>query len=33
VLSEELRQLPMEEIFRRAYETSVAQFRKASAPA
>jgi sugar phosphate isomerase/epimerase len=33
VLSEELRQLPIEEIFRRAYETSVAQFRKASAPA
>ncbi len=33
VLSEELRQLPIEEIFRRAYETSMAQFRKASAPA
>lgn len=33
VLSEELRQLPIEEIFRRAYETSIAQFRKASAPA
>lgn len=33
VLSDELRQLPIEEIFRRAYETSVSQFRKASAPA
>jgi sugar phosphate isomerase/epimerase len=27
VLSEELRNLPMEEIFRRAYETTSAQFR------
>ena len=33
VLSEELRQLPIEEIFERAYATSIAQFRKASAPA
>jgi sugar phosphate isomerase/epimerase len=33
VLSNELRELPMEEIFERAYETSIAQFRKASAPA
>jgi len=27
VLSEELRNLPMEEIFKRAYETTSAQFR------
>ena len=33
VLSEELRQLPIEQIFRRAYDTSIAQFRKASTPA
>jgi sugar phosphate isomerase/epimerase len=32
VLSEELRQLPIEEIFERAYTTSISQF-KASAPA
>ena len=33
VLSEELRQKPIEEIFQSAYETSVSQFRSASAPA
>jgi sugar phosphate isomerase/epimerase len=33
VLSEELRQKPIEEIFESAYETSVSQFRGASAPA
>jgi sugar phosphate isomerase/epimerase len=33
VLSDALRALPIEEIFSRAYETSIAQFRKASAPA
>jgi sugar phosphate isomerase/epimerase len=33
VLSNDLRELPIEEIFERAYATSIAQFRKASAPA
>jgi sugar phosphate isomerase/epimerase len=33
VLSEELRQKPIEEIFQSAYDTSVSQFRSASAPA
>ena len=33
VLSDALRELPIEEIFSRAYETSISQFRKASAPA
>lgn len=33
VLSAQLRELPIEEIFERAYATSMAQFRKASAPA
>ena len=33
VLSEDLRQKPIEEIFQSAYETSVSQFRSASAPA
>jgi sugar phosphate isomerase/epimerase len=33
VLSDALRELPIEEIFSRAYETSMSQFRKASAPA
>ena len=33
VLSDELRELPIEQIFDRAYETSVSQLQKASAPA
>lgn len=33
VLSDELRKLPIEQIFDRAYETSISQFHKASAPA
>ena len=33
VLSDELRQKPIEEIFQSAYDTSVSQFRSASAPA
>jgi sugar phosphate isomerase/epimerase len=33
VLSDELRELPIEQIFDRAYETSISQFHKASAPA
>jgi sugar phosphate isomerase/epimerase len=33
VLSDELRELPIEQIFDRAYETSMSQFHKASAPA
>jgi len=33
VLSNELRELPIEETFQRAYDTSISQFHKASAPA